>query len=445
VLESADIQAIDADGWTEAFLEANRADLDRLALRPEVRSARRGVRLALYPSGRIGAVPLRSPVTRKVVAGVLVRPRFEWASLGAVFRDVGFRVEPELGGASLVPGSAREVPRWLLAGPVLARIDALIRRMTRRFTPVQEERSAPRGRVDWADYGRRRTPRGEWHHFTCAYSDLADDPWLQSVLRWTLGRLRTDLEGEADTLTARILLERAAILLRALGPGAELRPNTRELHRVGAGDLLGKYLAGALEAVGWVIDERGLGGDRVLDGLPWALGTEALWEAWLEDLANDLAGRIGARLSSAREGTTHRPLVWGGGVRSLGHLAPDIGLRWADRTVWIDAKYKAHFLELQRVGWSGVADKIRESHRADLHQALAYGLLADTPLVETVLAYPLNDPAADPEIASAVLPAGNRIVRMMLVGLPFGFRSPAQRERALQVWEGALRAESPAA
>jgi CubicO group peptidase (beta-lactamase class C family) len=58
----------------------------------------------------------------------------------------------------------------------------------------------------------------------------------------------------------------------------------------------------------------------------------------------------------------------------------------------IDAKYKAHFLELQRIGWAGAAEAIRESHRADLHQALAYGLLADTPVVETVLAYPLADP-----------------------------------------------------
>jgi hypothetical protein len=113
--------------------------------------------------------------------------------------------------------------------------------------------------------------------------------------------------------------------------------------------------------------------------------------------------------------------------------------------VWIDAKYKAHFLELQRVGWSGAAQTIRESHRADLHQALAYGLLADTPVVETVLAYPLSDPTADAEIATAVLPVGNRTVRMMLAGLPFGFRGPAQRERALQVWEEALRAEPAAA
>lgn len=107
--------------WVEPFFAANSAALKRLDLRHEVR-ADPEVRVLLRPGARIGAIPLLGPATRRVVAGFLVEPRFQWPALGAVFSAIGFTVEPRMGGALLVPGSAREVPPWLLAGPVLERL-----------------------------------------------------------------------------------------------------------------------------------------------------------------------------------------------------------------------------------------------------------------------------------------------------------------------------------
>ena len=83
--------------WVEPFLEANRAQLCRLTLTPEV--AYEGeVVLRLKPGERIGAAPLLSAGTRKVVAGVLVAPRFHWSALADVVGRIGFAVEPRIGG-----------------------------------------------------------------------------------------------------------------------------------------------------------------------------------------------------------------------------------------------------------------------------------------------------------------------------------------------------------
>jgi len=59
----------------------------------------------------MGAMPLVVSATR--------RP---WA---AVFNSIGFTVEPALGGSPLVPGSARDVPPWIPAGPVIQRVAPL--------------------------------------------------------------------------------------------------------------------------------------------------------------------------------------------------------------------------------------------------------------------------------------------------------------------------------
>lgn len=40
-------------------------------------------------------------------------------------------------------------------------------------------------------------------------------------------------------------------------------------------------------------------------------------------------------------------------------------------------KHKAHFAELDEAGWQRMAEDVRDSHRADLNQVLAYGALLD--------------------------------------------------------------------
>ena len=85
------------DRWIDPFLAANRLALQRLGLTPDVHSDD-GLHMLLRPSGRIGAVPLVAPASRRVVAGLLVSPRFRWTALGEVLSGIGFSIAPALGG-----------------------------------------------------------------------------------------------------------------------------------------------------------------------------------------------------------------------------------------------------------------------------------------------------------------------------------------------------------
>ena len=434
-LTHEDVGAPDPIGWPEPFFVANQGAFERLAIETSVRVERNRAVVVLTSGDRLGAVPLRSPVTRKVTTGLLVSPRFGWPSIGRVLGDVGFRIEPDIGGQALVPGSAREVPPWVLAGPVIARIAAAIEHLARTFVPMVAERESPRGTVDWGAYARNSLPSGRWAAFSCSYSDLSDDPGFVAALRWTLKRVGQDLEPTSDTVIARRLLERIEQLLHRLGPGPALRPRAGEL----TGTFVSHWMRMAVEAVGWVRDERGLGGPRSLDGLPWSLGVSSIWEAWVESFLAGVASRMGGRLTTARQGTTRTPLVWRTTTRSLGHLAPDFLLELPDRVVGVDAKYKDHLQRLHHLGWAGCAEQMRESHRADLHQALAYAVLAGTPRVDTFLVYPQSRDQQSPGMAIAELAAGERHVRLGLASIPFGFEGVADREAATALWEATLR------
>lgn len=420
------------DRWIDPFLAANDASLARLGLAPEVHSSG-GIHLELRPSGTIGAVPLVAPATRRVAAGVLIEPRFRWSALGDVMSAVGFAVAPTLGGGSLVPGSAREVPSWLIAGPVVRRLEGFLTHRRSSFVERSELRRSPRGQVEWGAWARRQVPTGQWANLPCRFSDLSDDPDLMAAVRWTLRRLDDDLSSDSITGPARALRRRIDTLLLQAGEGPASRPQS---DRAGAFDA---WVADAVEAMGWIAEERGLGGARALDGLAWDLVVAELWEQWVRSFTRDLAPRLG--LVAPPETEVRRPLRWDGSIVSMGSLAPDVGLFGAERTVWLDAKYKAHLTLLGRHGWAGLGERVREAHRADLHQALAYAALADVDRVDTLLVYPslrasdLPDPHAAATVAS-----GDRRVRLILAALPFGFPTPAQREATLARWRDLLAA-----
>jgi 5-methylcytosine-specific restriction endonuclease McrBC regulatory subunit McrC len=189
--------------------------------------------------------------------------------------------------------------------------------------------------------------------------------------------------------------------------------------------------------MGWVADERGLGGARSLDGLSWDLAIDEVWEAWVATFTADLATRLG--LQSTPHGGAQYRLNWAGGIQSMGALVPDVVLRGPHRVIWVDAKYKAHLSQLAQHGWRRLTEDVRSAHRADLHQALAYANLAAMDHVDTVLAYPdFGTSEEKPLFAVATMASDRRRVRLILAGLPFGFRGPDHQEKTLSAWKNAL-------
>lgn len=253
-----------------------------------------------------------------------------------------------------------------------------------------------------------------------------------SAIRWTLGRLDDELAVFHEASAARLLRSRVADLCVQVGAGPIRRPSSEFLSRGN------EWVAEAVQAMGWVAEERGLGGSRVLDGMSWDLPIDEVWEAWVDAFVSELAPRCG--LTALRRADTTRRLNWATPTSSMRMLIPDSGLRGPGRLVWVDAKYKAHLQLLTRRGWSGLEEGTREAHRADLHQALAYASLDDVERVDSLLVYPNLSPEDRGRPAIATVASARRRVRLLLVGLPFGFHSPDHREKALAEWRNLLAA-----
>ena len=292
----------------------------------------------------------------------------------------------------LVPGSAREIPPWVLAGPIIRRTAALLAHLTRGFRLEEQVRQAPRGHVLWQKYVAQQMARGQYHQLPCEFPELGPDLLLRSYLRWSLEQVRSSLAGLAALdMISRYLVETVDHLLWDLRDTPSRVPDHRTLDQLALQQgLPTSILTEGLEAIGWILDDRGLAGLSDFDGLSWRLPMSELFERWVEMIVRKWAHDFGGTISTAREGNARFPIYWElSGRGSLRDLAPDFIVQAGDSTYVFDAKYKNHLEEPDDQRWRELSDELRSEHRHDLHQALAYASLFDTPRVVTSLVYPL--------------------------------------------------------
>lgn len=417
--------------YAESLLVTNAGVLRALDVAAE--PARRGgvTGLSFRTSTRVGAIPLRSPTTGRADFGLVVSPRFSWLAIGDALGSAGFRVTPEILPLPTLPQSERAVPPWVLASVVLARVEELLRGLSRRFVTRQDVLSAPRGRVDIGRWATEGLARARPLAVPCAYPDLRDDERLRSAIHWVVRRQLEGLRGAAatgSTTALRPLLDRCERILARVGGSPPSPPLSADRERWSREPLRSRVFRDGLEAIGWTADQRGLAGLADTTGLSWRLDMERFFEAWVEALAEGVGRRMGAVLRAGRTESTRVPLHWvprgGGGMRSL---LPDVVLARPDHTIVVDAKYKPHGESLATLGRHGLGEAEREIHRDDVLQALAYSTLFATERVTAVLAYPCGlkrwralSAQGRAHARATVAVAPGRRVDLVLCALPLG-------------------------
>lgn len=186
-------------------------------------------------------------------------------------------------------------------------------------------------------------------------------------------------------------------------------------------------LTEGLEAIEWTVNDRGLAGLSDLDGIPWMLPMNEFFEAFVETVLASVVRRLGAQLKVGRRRETTHAINWSTPlVGSQASLIPDLWMEWQDTTLIVDAKYKRHWQELQERTWAGVETEIREQHRNDLFQVLAYGNLAVTKAVIACLVYSCTAEAwkelytTGRLIQRAELQVASRSLYLWLTAIPMG-------------------------
>lgn len=415
-----------AEGRAERLVSANQGILRDFGI--EAHPARRRGEPGLYmrTQTKVGALPLVSPISGRPDFGVVIRPRFAWSSAGEMLAGTGFRVVPELLPLPCPPHSERQVPPWVLSSVVLTRLRSLLDAMQRRFALRTEDTRAPRGQVDWARYACTRLAVGRALEVPSTFPDLRDDDELKAAMLWVVRRHRASLleQPVGGAIVRRLLVLCDELVTRLAGVVA--RPPGGTLRRVWTQrPLTPRVFREGLQAIDWTLDARGLAGMSDLAGLPWRMDMEVFFEAWVEAIASQAARRAGATLRVGRCNETRISVDWDpphtGSQRAL---VPDLVLQRPDVVLVLDAKYKRHAEDIERLGWAATPETLREQHRHDVLQALAYASLYEAPRVVACLVYPADAMrwqdmvARGRALSRATLRTGARVVELALLAVP---------------------------
>ncbi len=311
---------------------------------------------------------------------------------------------------------------------ILARLKLLLDALDRRFEMTDEIRSRPRGKILWAEYASRSMPRGQFLFVPCRFLDLREDRLLKGAVRYCLERQLQSLETQKQHgAFVHRLIEIGQQLLRRVQTVPAYIPSSTAFAVWLQRPLRTEAFFDGIQAVEWTVDERGLAGLSDLEGIPWTLPMDTFFEAWIETVMTHVAQRTGAQVKTGRKRETVHPVSWEPPyVGSQKSLIPDVWLEWESLTLIVDAKYKRHWEELNQHSWRAVEEDLRDRHRSDLFQVLAYANLARTPRVIACLAYPCS-PQNWESLGQrgrlthkAQIAVGGRSVHLWLTAIPMG-------------------------
>ena len=410
------------------FLKQNEGILNDFMVEGRVDYDGSSVYIELQTGGYVGALPLLSPTSGRPDYGLVIKPRFGWQGIGPMLGAMGWKVIPTPLRLPLLPRSDRKIPPWVLSTTVLLRLQRLLDRLERRFDFTEEDLLAPRGQVQWSRYATEKIPRAQFLNVPCRFPDLRDDRELKSAIHYTLRKQLSSLQSQrtASVIVLQLLTLCQGLLERVHDVPA-VQPSLQFINRWLRSNLTTEVFKQGIQAVEWTIDDRGLAGLGDLQGLPWVLPMDQFFEAWIETVVGQMVRFSGGVIRSGRERKTITPLSWNPPyLGSQRYLLPDLIVERENETIIFDAKYKSHWEELNRDRWGGLEQEVREQHRSDLLQVLAYSTATESKRVVCCLAYPCRIDTwqslqeRQRQFHQASVRAGNRRVDLVLTAVPMG-------------------------
>ena len=409
------------------FMNLNRHAFRKLNIDPQLHYTGAELKLKLSSHSTIGAVPLVSPVTYKPEFSLICKPRFGWNGIGPILSSTGWRILPDILNFPELKISERRIPPWVLSTVVLHRIEDLLHKMTRSFEMTSKFHRIPKGSVDWDDYARNRISRGKFLDLYCHHPELQEDTELKGMIHFALRKQKESLESQREMgVHVLKLLSYCEELINRVSHAPARRPSQLQIEQHGRSTISSSTISQGLQAIEWTAKEKGLAGLGDLHGLPWVMSMEELFESYVEAIIDQLTKQMGGRLQSGRNRETIVPLQWDPPfIGSQRYLLPDIVVDREDEKCIIDAKYKDHWEDLNLSRWQNLQEEIRNRHRNDLLQILAYASTSEKKKISCVLMYPCKRKTWDSLIERnrhyhiAELTHADRRIRLCLSAMPF--------------------------
>ena len=361
--------------YLQKFIDYNSEQFKFLGVQPSILGTDQNTALAFRSSSFIGSIPLRASDTGKQIGDFVVMPRFigrdRFEEYIEILNILGTEISPEvIDSLPLVSGKNFRPPLYLEAVKFIASLEKLTIRPWRKFDNVEKFTSQPFGQVNWTKYINNEYKVENRLTFPVKSNVLSEFHIEYSEIRFVFDICKSELlSAKTPQRLKNILRNKLNFLTERL---YYHKPKTTTKIAIRSSDNL--VINFCKEQANKILNFN------LVDSTAWRVDFSDVFEKFIQHIFKEAAKETGGRLYSNLKfhSKTSRHYSW-----ELKHIEPDAIFENENLLVFIDAKYKSNLYNK-----FDKSELLKEDHRHDLHQIMAYSSFSKTELKHGFLCYP---------------------------------------------------------
>lgn len=364
--------------------------------------------LVLISNEFVGSVPLRSPIDGKDIGDLVILPRYTensepFTQVTELISFLDTKFSPEFADWKLNSGNIVKPPIFYDAIKFIELFQDAIKANWRKFESIEKILSYPSASTKWDKYATSSIDPKNIFQFPTKVNNLSTvhKEW-QSML-FVFDIAVGIIQSVKTPLNIKVQYRDKLHKLILRNNGIERKSIEKFL--INASDPL--IIKKAKEQANILLENDSN------ETKAWRLNFSLFFERYIQHIFSLISSELGAK---SYPNYTYRKYLTGytpGWV--LNRVEPDIVFAKGENIVNIDVKYKSHMFNV-----SSNSVNLKETHRLDLHQIMAYSSFTNGNEKNSILVYPNTKFCKYPIAYSSGL--NNNKNNIYLLGVPIGIR-----------------------
>ncbi len=361
--------------YLQKFIDYNSEHFNFLGVQPYIIGTDQSTALTFRSSGFIGSIPLRASDTGKQIGDFVVMPRFTGRDRFEDYIEIldllGTEISPQvIDSLPLASGKNFRPPLYLEVVKFISFLEKLTMRPWRKFDNIETVSIQPTGKINWTKYINNEYKVENKLKFPGTTNVLSGFHSEYSEIRYVFDICKNELLSANTPLRIKnTLRNKLSFLEERL---YHHKPKATNKIKIRFSD--SPTVKASKEQANRILNFK------LVDSTAWRVDFSDVFEKFIQHIFKEAAKETGGRLYSNFKfhSRTSKHFTW-----ELKHIEPDAIFQKDNILIFIDAKYKSNLYN--KFDQSQV---LKEAHRHDLHQILAYSSFSKTNFKFGFLCYP---------------------------------------------------------
>jgi len=361
--------------YLQKFISYNSSQFKFLGVQPYILGSDQNTALVFRSSCFIGSIPLRASDTGKQIGDFVVMPRFTGGSRFEDYIEIlnllGTEINPEVvDSLPLASGRNFRPPLYLEAVKFIVSLEKLVSKPWRKFDAVERISNQPTGQINWSKYINKEYQVENRLKFPVRKNELSEFHSEYAEIRYVFDVCKSEL---LSSNTPQRIKNHLRLKLSFLEEKLyHHKPKVTDNIVIKFSD--NPTVKMCKEQANKILNFN------LVDSTAWRVDFSKVFEKFVQYIFKEVSKETGGKLHSnfKFQSRTSRYYSW-----ELRHIEPDAIYQKDDIVVFIDAKYKSNLYNK-----FDLSETLKEEHRHDLHQIMAYSSFSKMNAKYSFLCYP---------------------------------------------------------